>query len=74
MKKEAQSARTEPIFIVMPGLIANITNKKPNTRKKFLVLFVSSLKKIIPPRKINNGVEKLIATTAKWSNSVGNKN
>ena len=48
------------MFIV--GSNAIIVNKKPNSKAKVLNRFAFSLKKIIPPKKINNGVVKLIVT------------
>ena len=46
------------MFIV--GFNAIIVNKKPNSNAKILNILAFSLKKIIPPKKINNGVVKLI--------------
>ena len=60
------------MFIV--GSNAIIVNKKPNIKAKVLKRFAFSLKKIIPPKKINNGVVKLMVIAWLSGISVYDKN
>ena len=56
----ANNPTKHPNEMLVVGSNARIVNKKPKSKAKVLNKFTFSLKKKIPPKKINNGVVKLI--------------